>query len=84
MNKQDELQRAVQPDGEEMIKKRYHKPVLNQYEDLRTVTLGSSPGAQESGSLGPYKRVGFDPPPPPNPGAPAGSSDADANIFGGS
>ena len=34
------------------IKKAYHKPVLTQYDDLRTITLGSSPGGTESSSQG--------------------------------
>ncbi len=82
MKKQDELQRAVQPDGEEMIKKSYHRPVLSQYEDLRTVTWVVRPVAQESGNGGPwFKRAGLDP--PPLRGAPAVLSAAD-DIYGGS
>jgi len=81
MRKQDDLQSAIQPVGDEMDKKRYHKPVLSQYEDLRTVTLGNSPDGLESGGttgIIPFKIAGTS----PNPGAPNGSSPAD-DIFGG-
>ena len=81
MSKHDELQAAVRPDRKEMSKKNYHKPRLHQYEDLRTVTMGNSPGGIESGGstgIHPFKVEGTS----PNPGSSDGSSEYE-DIFGG-
>ena len=79
MRKQDDLQAAAKSHGHNMDKKNYHKPVLSKYDDLRTVTLGNSPGAKESGNGGPLKRAGFDPPDPPGEGSGPDPSD----FYGG-
>ena len=79
MRKQDDFQAAVQPQGKEMSKKSYHKPVLSEYNDLRTVTLGNSPGGTESGSTLPLKRAGSKSSPADSPTG----VDAAADIYGG-
>ncbi len=61
MRKTYDSQLTAQHQGKIMVRKIYHKPVLTQFKDLRTVTLGSSPGGQESGGptgIIPFKRAG--------------------------
>jgi hypothetical protein len=43
--------------GELSVRKAYSTPILTRYEDIRTVTMGSSPLGQESGPGGVDFRV---------------------------
>jgi hypothetical protein len=59
MNKPNMIQSSDQQDEAIMEKKSYSKPTLTQYRDIRTLTLGNSPGNPETGTGGIFSRVGF-------------------------
>jgi hypothetical protein len=59
MNTQNERQGLMKDGLDNMNKKSYQKPMLRCYRDVRTLTLGTSPGPRESDvNAGPLARIG--------------------------
>lgn len=53
MEKFDDRQYCDKSSGRKDTRKAYHKPKLTRYDDLRTLTLGSSDGGTESSNGAP-------------------------------
>jgi hypothetical protein len=52
---------SLQSEGKHRPRKPYHRPGLEKLGDLRTLTLGGSPGTGESGNMTRNPKLGFSP-----------------------